>query len=325
MAFLEYGFKHWVVEHFPLSDYRLSRKVASAISIQSPDSEISSFLATENAGLIGRLGGTEARYLGALLKNYSDERNLDFLHSRFAKYDLAKRQRGINRDSGFFFLNRSEELKFLKIYLEALIECNILGVWGTAFAWVESLALKNADMKMIPLGATAPWVHEYPYSNFDATNAWAKSLQGKKVLVVSPFAKSIEEQFSNIDKCFPGVEYPEFELLLLAPPVSYGFAPGEGISWFKMLQETIDKIHKINFDIALVGAGAYSLPVAHAVKKMGRVGIHTGGGTQIFFGVMGNRWNNSLHVKHFLNEFWIRPAGSEIPNGHSFVEDSCYW
>jgi len=325
MPFLEFGFKHWMVEHFPYSDYKLAKTVGATLSNQTPDSEIATFLNSQSTGLIGRLGGTEARYLGALIKNYSNTRELNALHRKFAKLELKKRRLGINRDSGFFFRSPAEELRFLEIYLEALSDCDVLGIWGTAFAWVESIALQNENMKVIPLGSTAPWVNEYPYQDFNAVNSWATALNGKKVLVVSPFAESIKRQHLRIEKCFPGIEYPKFELSLEAPPVTYGFSQNSESSWFDLLQRTLERIQIKNFDVALVGAGAYSLPIAHAIKKMGKIAIHTGGGTQLFFGVMGNRWNDSNYVNHFLNEYWIRPSKSEVPRGHSFVEDSCYW
>lgn len=314
-----------MVERFPYSDYKLAKKVTAALSNQAPDSEISILLNSRSMGLVGRLGGTEARYLGALIKNYSNNRDLNFPHAKFAKFELKKRRLGINRDSGFFFRSLTEELNFLDIYLEALSDCDVLGVWGTAFAWVESMALQNENLKVVPLGSTAPWVNEYPYQDFNAINTWAAALNGKRVLVVSPFVETIKKQHLRIEKCFPGIEYPSFELCLEAPPVTYGFSQNSENSWFDLLKMTLKKIQNHNFDVALVGAGAYSLPIAHAIKKMGKLAIHTGGGTQLFFGVMGNRWNSSNHVNHYLNEYWVRPSGSEVPIGHSFVEDSCYW
>jgi hypothetical protein len=250
---------------------------------------------------------------------------MNAFHRKFAELELKKRRLGINRDSGFFFRSPAEELRFLEIYLEALSDCDVLGVWGTAFAWVESIALKNEDLKVIPLGATAPWVNEYPYQDFNAKNTWVKALNGKKVLVVSPFAETIRTQHLRIEKCFSGIKYPEFELSLEAPPVTYGFSQNSETSWFDLLDQTLERIQNKNFDVALVGAGAYSLPIAHAIKKMGKLAIHTGGGTQLFFGVMGNRWNSSNHVNHYLNEYWVRPSKTEVPMGHSFVENSCYW
>ena len=84
-------------------------------------------------------------------------------------------------------------LNFVKLYLEALQNTDILGAWGTAFSWPEVLALKNLDLKVININYTAPWVEPYLINIKDgAVDPWSFALNGKKVLVISPFSKSIE-------------------------------------------------------------------------------------------------------------------------------------
>ena len=87
----------------------------------------------------------------------------------------------------------------------------------------------------------------------------------------------------------------------------------------------IDEIACKDFDIALVGAGAYSLPLVNAIKNMGKKAIQTGGGTQLYFGIMGNRWEKSPYVKKYVNENWTRPSHFETPENAENVEGACYW
>ena len=81
----------------------------------------------------------------------------------------------------------------------------------------------------------------------------------------------------------------------------------------------------LDFDIALISAGAYSLPLANHAKKMGKVGIHAGGALQIFFGVTGQRYDNYSQVQRFLNTEWKRPFVHERPANWQEIEDGCYW
>ena len=50
------------------------------------------------------------------------------------------------------------------------------------------------------------------------------------------------------------------------------------------------EISEIDFEIAIIGAGAYGLPLGAFIKKIGRQAIHLGGATQILFGVRRARW-----------------------------------
>lgn len=81
-----------------------------------------------------------------------------------------------------------------------------------------------------------------------------------------------------------------------------------------------EEIEKINFDIALIGAGAYGFPLAAFVKEKGKVAIHMGGALQLLFGIKGFRWNE-LGI---YNEYWIKPSESEIPKGYKRIEGGCY-
>ena len=40
-----------------------------------------------------------------------------------------------------------------------------------------------------------------------------------------------------------------------------------------------------NFDIALIGCGAYGFPLAAFVKGIGKKAVHIGGPLQLFFGI----------------------------------------
>jgi hypothetical protein len=90
------------------------------------------------------------------------------------------------------------------------------------------------------------------------------------------------------------------------------------------LIEIESKIVKTNFDVLLVSAGSYSFPLAHFAKKIGKIGIHCGGGLQLFFGIMGKRWEKSLYLNS-LEVSWVRPNENEKPTGANLIEGGCYW
>lgn len=326
MPLFEYGMRHALASNFPISDAVIARRSSRRIDANNCDERIIRILETPAPAAIGRLGGTEGRYLGNLIKVYGTTRQVGALHRKFAKFDLGKRRSEVNSYSGFFFLDHSEELKFLNLYIDSLRNLDVLGTWGDAFTWAESIALEKSTIEVVPLAAISPWVESFPYLDTSHSKTpWTRILDGMKVLVVSPFANSISAQHSKLESCFKGIEYPRFKLTTIRAPMTFNFVANSQNNWFTNLENLIAQVKQVEFDVALVGAGAYSLPLVSAIKDIGKKAIHAGGGTQIFFGVMGNRWNNAPYVQKYVNDNWIKPSELEIPSSAEKIENACYW
>ena len=85
---------------------------------------------------------------------------------------------------------------------------------------------------------------------------------------------------------------------------------------------------KIEFDVAIVGCGAYGFPLAAKLKQAGKQAIHLAGATQLLFGIKGKRWEEDPafeYVRKFFNEAWVYPDETEKPKNASVVEGGCYW
>ena len=84
---------------------------------------------------------------------------------------------------------------------------------------------------------------------------------------------------------------------------------------------------KIPFDVAILGCGAYGLPLAVMLKRAGKPAIYMGGSTQLLFGIKGRRWD--LHfpeVVALYNDYWVRPSEEETPKNINANEDQgAYW
>ncbi|MPN33589.1 hypothetical protein SDC9_181078 [bioreactor metagenome] len=86
-----------------------------------------------------------------------------------------------------------------------------------------------------------------------------------------------------------------------------------------------EKISKSDFEIAIIGAGAYGLALGAYIKSLGKQAIHMGGATQLLFGIKGTRWDKHDFISNLYNENWIRPSENEIYKGANNVEGGCYW
>jgi hypothetical protein len=158
--------------------------------------------------------------------------------------------------------------------------------------------------------------------------SWTPLLKGKKVLVISAFADEIVFQYSRRDKLFPKEPdlLPEFELHVLQAPMTMGESTDYRFpSFMRSLEEIEERIKTVDFDIALVGAGAYGILLTLYCKSLGKMALQTGGATQTLFGILGKRWENRPHVASRVNDYWIRPDPSKKPKGAEKIDNGAYW
>lgn len=259
-----------------------------------------------------------------------------FFASRFGKFELGMLSNFLfNQLLGKnFWSKRSMELlatdpswegnvnyqeRFYHTFLKAVSEMDGIGVWYNYGEQVmANYICKNAVL--YDLLAYEPYFYEQP---------WTLSLRNKKVLIVHPYVHSIPLQYKKREQLFKHAVLPEFELLTYRPFSGYN---NEWVN-FKDMQATLDKmvtdLNDIDFDIALIACGAQGLPLGAAIKKMNRQAIHVGGALQLFFGILGKRWEEPGRPQQvFFNEHWVRPHASEIPTDAralKFSDAGCYW
>jgi hypothetical protein len=129
----------------------------------------------------------------------------------------------------------------------------------------------------VPLRALEPYYHRAP---------WSEALGGRTVLVVHPFSNSIARQYSRRSVLFRDERIlPAFELRVLQAVQSLVTAPPRFDTWFDAYEHMCAEISGIDFDVALLGCGAYGLPLAAHVKRLGKKSVHLGGALQILFGI----------------------------------------
>lgn len=213
--------------------------------------------------------------------------------------------------------------EFLCRALDEVRQClprmDVLAVYGSRG---EPALIRDGAHNAEALCATGgfdPWL---------VTEPWSAALEGKRVLVVHPFTETIESQYSkHRARLWPGrpALLPEFDLQTLRMPLSPGLVPPAEADWMERLKRVRDEMDKRRFDVALIGAGGMSLPLAVHAKGMGAVGFHLGGSTQLLFGIRGRRWDEGSTVSPFFNDSWARPAASETPSTATDVEGGCYW
>lgn len=155
---------------------------------------------------------------------------------------------------------------------------------------------------------------------------WSESLKGKRVLIIHPFEESILNQYKNRGRLFDNPNtLPEFEILTIKAEQTNGGGISNSKPFDTSMKIMKDKINNYDFDVAMIGCGAYGLPLASHCKDMGNQAIHIGGGLQILFGIKGKRWDVHPEISAMYNEHWVRPMDNEKTINFHVIEGGTYW
>jgi hypothetical protein len=216
--------------------------------------------------------------------------------------------------AGFFPPTPDLLNRFAQLFLRDCREIDVLGSWLPSEYEVKQFYPQATTVRLEDL---EPYYHQNP---------WSEVLTGRKVLVIHPFVASIENQYRQREHLFQDKRVlPEFELITLRAVQSLARNPVPFDNWFEAFDSMCEQIGKINFDVAIIGAGAYGFPLAAFVKRSGRQAVHLGGAVQVLFGIKGLRWNSEPGVLKLFNEYWVRPLPEEAPANYKTVENGCYW
>lgn len=291
--------------------------------------QIYELLSSDKSCMISRLGSTETNivlnylsitsktsFLKKAIKYMSTDIGLPVWDEMCFKY--------CERYSGIFPPNKELLSKFSEQYLNDMKEMDLIG----SFQYGE---------KYLPLSKSLTYVHLECLYPFFVDNPWTRALQGKKVLVIHPFESTIKKQYANRTLLFENQDVlPEFDLKIIRAVQTLDRTDKRFNNWFDALRYMEEQIDKIDFDVCLLGCGAYGLPLAAYVKRMGKKAVHIGGGLQLMFGIKGKRWDNNAYrwkdlpqldtnYSQLYNEYWVRADENERPKTADKVEGACYW
>ena len=252
--------------------------------------------------LVGRIGSVESRIIGEYL----------FRNCKYSRITYAE----AHRNAGIFPVKPFALSSAAARLLDALSSVDLLAQWQSPY---QSLLIQQKLLALprTTLSGIEPWF---------LTDPWTDCLAEKKILVVHPFTSTISTQYLKRSLLFacPTI-LPDFSLVTFRPPQTLGFATEGYLSWESALDRMINCVGHIDFDIALIGCGAYGLPLGAAIKAMGKSAIHLGGALQLLFGIRGRRWEAMPEYAALMNDSWVRPSDDETPRAASMVDGGCYW
>lgn len=269
---------------------------------------IHSLLCVERPALIARSGYVEL----ACVMHYLSRRG----RGRTQSYPKSMLHT-MSNNTGFFPVSDDALDDFARVYLAAIAMADAVGVWSNIG---EDHVVREfcPDAELIPLRSIEPYYDVDP---------WSRALRGRRVLVIHPFVQSISEQYeNNRESLFDNPDVlPPFDLCLIKAVQSGAGEVSAFDTWFDALDSMKAAMDATAYDVCIVGAGAYGLPLAAHAKKSGKLAVHMGGATQILFGIKGRRWDNHDVISKLYKDSWVRPKACEVPRNAMAVEDGCYW
>ncbi len=236
----------------------------------------------------------------------------------------------MRNNAGFFPPTDEKLTRFCCESLKVLSNADLIACWNFYNDFECRLVEKHNEAGSIisigALGDTVPFVK----------SPWTQYLKGKKVLVIHPFEATIQKQYKIREKLFKNpLALPAFQLKTIK--AVQGIGGSKEIEnykdWFDALETMCRKIDQTDFDIALIGAGAYGMFLGDYIKRKGKQAVHIGGSLQILFGIKGTRWTKYTGERNFsrdvYNEYWTDTAPEDLPEKmEKFIKyegDIAYW
>lgn len=258
----------------------------------------------------GKIGGAELMAL-----EYQDHR---IRPSWPRGWSWARPARRLMNNAGFFPVERAAFERWQEIMRQAIAATDVL------CAWQDDPFLRVYEQQLIQ--ELAPTSRDFELEKLG--RPLLPALLPFRWLVISPFVRSIRRQLPRLRE----VHDPRHEVegdwarpaetcQLVRCPFQCHLEPSPYSTWEEGLEELSQEILAKNFEVALIGAGAWSLPLAARIKQAGRSAIHLGGETQLLFGIKGKRWENY----GIYNDAWISADPAEMPAHRDRVEQGCYW
>lgn len=150
-------------------------------------------------------------------------------------------------------------------------------------------------------------------------------MNNKKVLVISSFDGLIKTQFEsgNIYKI-----YNNFPNIIKLETIKFPYCfhnNGPHENYFETLEYIFNEISAIDFDIAILGCGAYGHMLCHKIDSdLKKDAIYVGGSIQTLFGIISSREKEHGKIKYDKN--WISEIPDEYkPMNYKSIENGCYW
>jgi hypothetical protein len=177
--------------------------------------------------------------------------------------------------------------------------------------------------------------HISTYSFIEAFEPFFKSFkiwgENKKILIISPFSKTIKYQTSaeRINKILTHHTFPNCSFITYQTPITYNTddftsnyfkTETNGYNnWLELSNKMCNEIKDLDFDVAFISAGIYTMNIGNFIKKNGKKAIYIGGMLNVLFNIYGSRYDTSF-FNNFMNKEYqvdVMDSFDDLTNNNS--------
>ena len=256
---------------------------------------------------VSRFGGVEGKIVNSIILKRDQEIEENLRHQ-------ARINAGINPP------NRLTIKKFATEALCAAFKVDLMAIWN--YPAQSELASYVSCQKYTYLNNIEP----FRLYKDETWYPWTRGLEGFNILIIHPFVSTIQNQLDKLTQIDTITQLwsGDYNFQLYKPAVTFG-GENQSLKWVDELSRMKREIASIEFDIALIGAGAYGMPLGGFICDIGKKAIHLGGSLQLLFGIIGARWERQENYAEMMGSGWVRPSQDEIPKLHHRIDKSSYW
>ena len=224
-------------------------------------------------------------------------------------------------NAGFFPADDDSLDQFARLYLEALPHADVMAVWfNPGEQRIVSEYCEQAPASSSCARCTACCTRNPGPRSSRASECWSSTRSRRRSSLSTRITGG---SCSRIRRCCPSSSSRRCSHRRPSPATMTATR-----SWFDALAQTCERIGRESYDVALIGAGAYGLPIADIRQEPGSAGGAPGRSHAAALrhqrAPVGSRVSRATSSR-CSTRYWVRPSAEETPEGASLVEGGCYW
>jgi len=235
----------------------------------------------------------------------------------------------IRKFNGFFCKDTSQNVeifnKSVELYFKSLKNSDIVSICTQSY--IDSYINKKQNTIGKPI-VSYSWIEAFtPF--FKSFKIWGEN---KKILVISPFSETINYQtkknrINNILK----FDFPNCKFVTYQSPITYNVDEYDSEyfknvtnnynDWIQLVEKMCNDIKNIDFDIAFISAGIYTMYIGDYIKNIGKKSIYIGGMLNVLFNIYGARYDTPFFNQFINKEYQV----DVMDNFHDLVSNNALY
>jgi len=280
--------------------------------------------------IIPRISGHEnnCAFFGKVIQNNIANHIQPVIPNEIQEY-LQRALPIMKNNAGIRISNLDSIINYSNMYLRAFENCEIYAGWESWGRCIPHIAHSHQFIRDNFHNKRIFWAFAMDIYHYIYNRPFTTAMKGKRILIVSPFEKSMRAKLECRRHLYDGVDlFPDCSFVFIIPPITNGNISSDEFDielsrFYTRLNELRGK-----YDVALLSCGGYANPIANYIyENHGASAIYIGGVLQMYFGIYGTRWlkERADILKLFMNEHWSRPSDIEKPSNFTAIENGCYW